>query len=292
MDDFTSAVELIRPHLAAVELEFVAAGIVIHLSKLAARTQAWRNIIAAAYPDAEVRRRAVFGAYAAGLAVNSVVPARSGELVRLWLVRREIPGATYPTLVVTLFVEMLFNSLVAFGLVVWAARAGALPLPDGDSSIILGGVAAALVIGVGITVLWRRRGRWATLGRGAAVLEDRRAYASRVACWQAADWLLRLATVACFLEAFDAGGGWRLVLIVQAVQSASTIVPFAPLRLGMRQALLGTALVAQAPLAGVLLFTLGMEVALGAVNMALGFGALTLMLGTVRWRRAVAAVPA
>jgi LPXTG-motif cell wall-anchored protein len=290
VDNFPGSVELVRPYLTALNWEFVAIGILLHLAKIAARAEAWRNILAAAYPDTDVRRRAIFGAYAAGLGVNVVAPARGGEVVRLTLARREIPAATYPALVVTLVVEMLFNTVVALVLVTWAVRAGALPLPDTGSTAIVVGLAAAAATGT-VIVLRRRRESWA-LGRGAAVLADRSAYVRRVASWQAADWLLRLGTVACFVEAFGVGAGWQLALVIQAVQSASTIVPFAPVRLGMRQALLGAALVAHAPLTAVLVFTVGMELALGVINVALGFGALTLTLGTVRWRRAVAAAPA
>lgn len=289
MESFAGAVELVQPHLAALHWEFVAIASVLHVAKIAARTQAWRNILAAAYPDAGVRWRAIFGAYTAGLGVNAVAPARSGELVRLSLVRREITGSTYPTLAVTLVVEMLFNSVAAFVLVIWAVKTGAMPLPEAQPAAFVVGFAALAAVVAWVAARKRARGAWA-FGTGAAVLADRRTYACRVASWQALDWLLRLATVACFVEAFGLGAGWRLALVIQAVQSVSTIVPFAPIRVGARQALLAGALVAHAPLVAVLAFTIGMEVALAVINVILGSAALSLMLGTVRWRRAV--VPA
>jgi hypothetical protein len=35
-------------------------------AKIAARTRAWRNVLAAAYPEQRIRWRSVFAAYAAG----------------------------------------------------------------------------------------------------------------------------------------------------------------------------------------------------------------------------------
>src|SRR5438552_18558336 len=52
-------------------------------------------------------RRSSDLAYIAGVGVNSVVPARGGDVVKLYLVRQRMDEANYPTLGATLAVETL-----------------------------------------------------------------------------------------------------------------------------------------------------------------------------------------
>jgi hypothetical protein len=60
------AISVFFNHLAAVDWKWLALGIACHLCKLLAVSRAWRNIVAAAYPDRAVRWRQMFGAYVAG----------------------------------------------------------------------------------------------------------------------------------------------------------------------------------------------------------------------------------
>src|SRR5438874_8388799 len=84
-------------HLRAIAWTPVLLALVCQLAKTGARTRAWRNILAAAYPESEVRWRSVLGAYVAGAGVNAIVPVRGGDLLKLSIVKRRIEGATYPT---------------------------------------------------------------------------------------------------------------------------------------------------------------------------------------------------
>ena len=93
------AIAVFFHHLAAVEWKWLALGILCQLAKLGAVSRAWRNIIKAAYPDRPVRWRQIYGAYVAGTGINALIPARSGDVVRLFLAKRRIDDATYTTLV-------------------------------------------------------------------------------------------------------------------------------------------------------------------------------------------------
>jgi hypothetical protein len=94
---------------------------------LVLRAVAWQTILRASYPDARPAFRSVLGAYVAGVAVNSVIPARSGDLVKLYLIRHRIPGSHYPTLAPTLAAETVFDFFVAGALMIWALAIGVLP---------------------------------------------------------------------------------------------------------------------------------------------------------------------
>src|SRR6185312_7114975 len=66
------------------------------VGNLVLRATAWRNILIAALPGRRVRWRTVTGAYLAGAGVNAVVPARGGDVMKLFLVHRSVPESPYP----------------------------------------------------------------------------------------------------------------------------------------------------------------------------------------------------
>ena len=89
MNTFIDAVRTFWDHLAAVRWDALGIALALHLSRLTVRTFAWRNILRAAFPGARVPRRTVFGAYLAGVGVNSILPARGGDVLRSVLVKRQ-----------------------------------------------------------------------------------------------------------------------------------------------------------------------------------------------------------
>src|SRR5205823_7049109 len=99
----------------------------LHLARLVFRAFAWRAILSAAYPDEKPKFRSVFGAYVAGVGVNSIVPARAGDAVKLYLIKHRIPESKYATLTPTLVAETLVDSVVGIALIAWALSIGALP---------------------------------------------------------------------------------------------------------------------------------------------------------------------
>ena len=77
-------------HLAAVDFGALGIALAFQALRLVARTRAWRNIVAAAYPDTRVRWRSVLGAYLGGVGLNAITPARSGDVLKLFLVKHRI----------------------------------------------------------------------------------------------------------------------------------------------------------------------------------------------------------
>ena len=87
--------------LAAVGWTALAIALGLHFAEdLIPRTIAWRNILVASYPEEPIRAgRRCPGLTSRGVGVNSIVPGRGGDLVKLYLVRREAcPATTYTTL--------------------------------------------------------------------------------------------------------------------------------------------------------------------------------------------------
>ena len=282
---------------------WLALGVLLHVSSLTARTRAWRNIIAAAV-GRPTPWRGVFGAYVAGIGLNALTPARGGDLVKLFLAKRTVERATYPTLVSTLVVETLFDFVAGSAIVLWAVQLGVVHrsdlLPRIDwgwlgrhpfAAIGIGAILAGGALFVALLAWTQVRTFASRLRRGFAVLGDPGYYLRAVVSWQAADWLLRLASAWAFLSAFGLGGGPRAVLFVQVARSVATLLPFTPGGVGTKQALYVLVLAGQAPTGTLLAFGISMNLALEAANVFLGLLALALMLRTLRWRKTIEAEP-
>jgi len=298
------ALDAFGDHFRSIGWSSVAAAVAFQLCKFVARTRAWRNILAAAYPDAVVRWRSVFGAYAAGAAANVVLPARGGYVLRLFLVKQRITGSRHPTLVATLAVETLFDVVASAALFAWALYLGVLPGLDAlgrlrsiDWSwaerdprlalLVAGLVGAAVLVGW----LWGRgrvEGFLQLLRSGGAILRRPGLYLRSVASWQALDWGCRLATIYFFLRAFHLPATLHTALLVQVTQSLSTLVPLTPGGIGTEQGLVVYILSGKAAKAAVLSFSVGMKVVLMSLNIVVGFAAVALMLRTLNWRQVLA----
>jgi uncharacterized membrane protein YbhN (UPF0104 family) len=308
VDALVRAADAFFGYLDTIAWSALALALGCHLAKMAARARSWRNIVAASYPEAEVRWRSVFGGYVAGVGVNALVPARGGDLLKLYIVKHRVRGATYPTLAATLVVETLFDFVVASALVAWALYLGVLPgldavprLPTYISRVdwlwLVEHPGIALLLAMAVLLAAVSVGVWASkhvvafrrrVAQGFAILRPPTRYLRAVVPWQLLDWVLRLATVYFFLVAFGLVANLHNALLVQVTQSLATILPLTPAGIGTEQALLVYVFASQAPFTTVLSFSVGMKIVLIAANVAIGFTAVALMLRTFRWRRAVA----
>jgi uncharacterized membrane protein YbhN (UPF0104 family) len=301
------AIGVFFSHLASVEWQWLAIGILCHLCKLLAVSRAWRNIVQAAYPDRPVRWRQMFGAYVAGTGVNAVIPARGGDVVRLFLAKRRIEGSTYTTLVSTSLLQTLFDLVVAGCFVVWAVTQHVLPglnvlksprLPALDYGWAFRHPTAGLILVGLLLLLGTALVAWiaervdefkAKVAQGFSAFRDRSYYLRRVVPWQLVDWSLRLATVFFFLRAFGIPATLHNALLVQVSQSLATIFPVSPGGIGTEQALLVYIFRNVTSKSMALSFSVGMRVTLIVVNAIVGFTAILLMTGTLHVRRAAEA---
>jgi uncharacterized membrane protein YbhN (UPF0104 family) len=288
-------------HLAAVDFGALAIALAFQALRLVARTRAWRNIVAASYPGTRVRWRSVLGAYLGGVGLNAITPARSGDLLKLFLLKRRVEGSTYPTLGATLIVETLFDAFVGICLLIWAAYLGVLPnihrlpkLPNIDlrwafqHPLALEIAALVLGIAIGALLVWataRVRAFWKRVRQGFAVLGDRNEYFRSVVTWQALSWGFRLATIYFMLRAFHLPATVHNALLVQIAQSLSTLLPITPGGAGTEQGLLLYLFRGKAARSSLLSFSVGMHIAIVVVNVALGVLAIALMTRSLRFRR-------
>ncbi len=301
------AIAVFFDHLTSVDFKWLAIGILCHLAKLVAVSRAWTNIIRAAYPDRRVRWPQMFGSYVAGTGVNALIPARGGDVVRLYLAKHRIEGSTYTTLVSTSLLQTLFDMAVAGCIVLWAITQHVLPgtqvirspsLPSLDwgwafrhptAGLILVGLLLLLGTALVAWIAERVDEFRAKVAQGFAAFRDRSYYLRNVVSWQVLDWSLRLATVFFFLRAFGIPATLHNALLVQVSQSLATIFPVSPAGIGTEQALLVYVFRNVTSKSVALSFSVGMRVTLIVVNALVGFTAILLMTGTLRVRRAAEA---
>jgi glycosyltransferase 2 family protein len=304
MSQVIDAAHTFFDQLAAVGWTMLGTGVALYVVRLVTRAFAWRNILGASFPQATIRRRDVFGAYVAGVGLNSLAPARAGDVLKLVLAKSRVEGSTYAALTPTLIVETLFDSVVAAGILIWALFQDVLPafdvlpkLPAIDwywparhpTAAIA--IAAVWVIVIGLLiVLWSRRVESfkQRVGSGFAILRQPRRFLLGVVSWQALSWILRAASIDVLLRAFHLPATAYNVALVLAVGSLSTLLPFTPGGVGTQQGLIVYVFRRQ-PVSKSLLvsFSVGMQITLTAANVVLGAVALVLMARTLRWKRLV-----
>jgi uncharacterized membrane protein YbhN (UPF0104 family) len=296
------AIGVFFEQLAAVEFGPLGLAVVCHLAKTACTSKAWRNSIAAAYPEQEVPWPSIYGAYVSAVGVNAVLPARGGDAVKLYLAHRSVPDSTYATLAATLAVLAIFDATMATLIFGYALTLGVLPglgvlphLPGFDFRWVGQSPELAIVLGLALVIFGIFGGYWLRfrvhdfkdhLRQGVVIVRDRRRYLREIAAWQAGDWLLRFVAIWFFLDAFGIEQTVRNVLLVQVTQSLATLVPVSPGGIGTEQAFIVYVFDRAVSTSRLLSFSVGMKLTLVATNVAVGFTAIFLMLGHVRWREA------
>ena len=299
-DSFQHGAQEFFHRLSEIGWVSMAVALGFYLAHLLARSRAWQNVLRAAYPDRKVPYARITAAYLVGAGMNSVIPIRAGDAVKIFLAKRSIRRSTYPTVVSSFFVGSVFDTAAGILVFVYALSQGLLPKPPELPNLPAFDIAfwaqhpsfllfTITALGIGIVIAFALLARrveafWDRVKQGAVVLTDPRRYLGTVASWQAAGWLLRFFSFWFFLEAFHIGGSFQNVLLVMSVQAVSTILPLTPGGAGAQQALLVATLVGPGPIA-VLTYSVGQQIAVAVWTAILGALALIFVFRTTDWRR-------
>lgn len=298
-DSFQHGAQEFFHRLSEIGWLSMAVALAFYLGHLLARSRAWQNVLRAAYPDRKVPFARIAAAYLVGAGMNSVVPARVGDAVKIFLTKRSIRRSTYPTVVSSFFVGSVFDTAAGILVFVYALSQGLLPkppeLPDlpafdiafwaqHPDFLVFTLTALAIALVVAFALLARRvEAFWDRVKQGAIVLATPMLYLKTVASWQGLGWVLRFLSYWFFLEAFHIGGTFQNVLLVMSVQAISTLLPLTPGGAGAQQALLVATLVGPGPIA-VLTYSVGQQIAIAAWTVILGAIALIFVFRTTNWR--------
>jgi uncharacterized protein (TIRG00374 family) len=291
--------------LAAVRWGALVLGLAFLGLNLTLRSRAYFHSLRAAYPAVAFQWRRIWGAYFAAVGFNNVVPARGGDVIKLFLTRSSIPGSTYPTVAAAFFVEAVFDIAVGVLVLIFAFTQGVFPKPPDFSRLssfdisylashfrlTLFLITALAVLGLTAFALLsvRVKAFWLRVRQGVTILTDRRRYLREVAAWQAAAWVCRFAAFWFLLEAFRVGGSVQNVLLVFAAGQVAGAVPFTPGGAGVQQALLVKVFAGAAPTAVVAAYSVGQQIAIAAFTALVGLGAIVSIFRFRSFREVIAA---
>jgi uncharacterized protein (TIRG00374 family) len=302
---FFDAVGDFAGNLAAVNWLALLLGLTVFVGYLSLRARASFNILRAAYPEQRIEFRQIWGAYFAGYGFNSVVPARGGDVVRLFLTKTSVPESSYPAVGSSFFVEQIFDLTMAIPILLFAFTQGAFPKPPDFSKLPAFDLALfashprftlflLTVLAIGALVAFallsaRVRAFWDRVRQGLTILSDRRRYVREVWLVQLAGWFLRFTAFWFLLSAFNVGGSVKNVLLVLGVNAVAACVPFTPGGAGVQQALLVKVFAGSATGATVAAYSVGQQIAIAATTFACGFAAIVFIFRFRSFKEVIAA---
>ncbi len=305
LSNFFSAVGDFFSRLAEINLGALVVALVFFGIYLTLRSRAFFHVLRAAYPGVPIAFRRVWGAYIAAYGFNNVVPARGGDVMKLFLVKNSIPGSTYSAIGASFFVELVFDAVMGVFILTFAFTQGVFPKPPDfaklnafDLSFFAGHPRFTLflltvlaVAGLVAFALLSRRVRafWARVRQGLTILRDRRRYLREVFAVQFAGWVCRFTAFWFLLEAFNIGGSVKNVLLVLGVNAVAAAVPFTPGGAGVQQAFLVQVFSGVALASTVAAYSVGQQIAIGVFSIGLGFIALVTIFRFRSFRDVIAA---
>lgn len=282
LDTLVDALGTLGDVLYALKLLPLAAGLACFAGYQLMHSRASFNALRAAYPDESLSWRRIWGAYVTAFGLNGIVPAGGGSFAQIMLVRRSIPGSSYPTVIAALCTTAIFDGVAcaaalgygfAFGFPKLAEFAG---LSSFDlawvgrhptlAAVVAGGVIAAIAVAIRIA-----RRRVADLGhavrRGLAILRMPRRLVLGMWLPQAVSWALRFAAVLLLLDAFGMPATARAAGLVLGAQVMAMVVPVTPGGAGAQQAILFFVFAGLASADTVTAFSVGQQVSVVAFTL-------------------------
>ncbi len=290
LGDFFEAVGDFFDSVGDISWGALVIGMACFIVYLSLRSRAYFNVIRAAYPTERIQWRRIWGAYIAAYGFNNVVPARGGDLIRIFLTKNAVPNSSYPAIASSFAVELIFDLTMAVFILSFAFSQGVFPKPPDFSDLgafdlswfasrprftlflltflAVGALVAFALLSVRVQAFWAR------VKQGVTILSDRRRYFREVWLVQFCGWLFRFTAFWFLLEAFGVGGSVRNVLLVLGVNAVAALVPFTPGGAGVQQALLVKVFAGAASGATVAAYSVGQQIAIGATTLGVGFVAL------------------
>jgi uncharacterized membrane protein YbhN (UPF0104 family) len=290
VSSFLNAAGQFFSDLAAVHWPALLLALAFFGLNLTLRSRAYFNSLRAAYPSVSFQWRRIWGAYVAAVGFNNLVPARGGDIIKLYLTRSSIPGSRYPTVAAAFFVEAVFDVAVGVLVLLYAFTQGVFPKPPDFSKLssfdisylaehfrlTLFLITVIAILGLAAFALLSARAKafWARVRQGLTILSDRPRYLREVAALQALGWACRFVAFWFLLDAFRVGGSVENVLLVFAVNQVAGAVPFTPGGAGVQQALLVKVFASSAPTAVVAAYSVGQQIAIAVFTALIGLGAI------------------
>jgi len=305
LGNFLDSVGSFFDNLAQLQVRSLAIALLAFGLYLTFRARAFFHILRAAYPGERIAFRRIWGAYVAAYGFNNVIPARGGDVIKLFLTRQSVPRSSYPAIGAAFAVELVFDAVMGVFILAFAFSQGVFPKPPDfaslnafDLSFFAGNLRFTLFLLTVLAVLGlvafallsvRVKAFWARVRQGLTILRDRRRYVREVFLVQFAGWGLRFTAYWFMLEAFNVGGSVRNVLLVLGVNAVAAAVPFTPGGAGVQQAFLVKVFAGTAAGATIAAYSVGQQIAIASFSLGLGFVAIFAIFRFRSFREIIAA---
>ena len=230
--------------ITEVSLGYLLAAIGLKTVQSTAVAFAYFSILRYAYPAGELRFLQVLAAYAASVALNSILPANLGTLVLLVMFTIIIPEATFAGALAVYAVQKIFFVVIgAFPyLYLFLTVGGSFDLefhfvkahPWGTGVLLIGG---GLLIVLVARMLWARIVKWWDQAKdGGQILAHPRSYFARVFLPEAISWVAGLAIIGVFLAAYAIPVSFHTIMRIVAGNSIANVTSATPGGAGVNQA--------------------------------------------------------
>jgi uncharacterized membrane protein YbhN (UPF0104 family) len=237
-----------------VRWEWVVAAIGLNLASVMVRALAWKIVIDQALRPPHPRFQLVFSAFSVGLFANAVLPGRIGELARVAVLTRKMPGrrGAWPALIGSVFAHRLFDLIPSLILVTYALLTAKVPHWAYTSLEIVLGIGFALFafafagarrLSRPIDELGPVRRLLAMARQGLGVLHSPLP-AIGAAFFQCLGWFCQLMAVYVAMRAFHIHAGLPAAALVLVLMNVATIFPLWPGNVGLVQAAVALPLIA------------------------------------------------
>jgi uncharacterized protein (TIRG00374 family) len=240
---------------SSVEWDWVIVAIALNLLSVIARALAWTTVIHSAMDPPRPGVPLVFSAFSVGLFANALLPGRVGELARVAVLTRKMPGrkGAWATLVGTVFAHRVFDIVPVLLLILYVVSTASIP---GSARVTL-----VFVIGFGVGlfvfafVSARRHHqelaiegigpvrRLLRMGRSGLGVMRSPVGAAGAIFFQIVGWTCQILAVYTAMRAFDIHAPLPAAGVVLLLMNVVTIFPFWPGNVGLVQVAIATALV-------------------------------------------------
>jgi glycosyltransferase 2 family protein len=240
---------------SAVRWEWVVVAIALNLLSVVFRALAWTTVIHSAMDPPYPRAPLVFSAFSVGLFANAVLPGRIGELARVAVLTRKMPGrkGAWATLVGTVFAHRVFDIVPVLLLILYVVSTASIPASARATLLFVIGIGVGLFVFAFVSARrhhheMRIEGlgpvrRLLTMGRaGLAVMRSPLGAAGAI-LFQICGWTCQIFAVYTAMRAFDIHSPLPAAGVVLLLMNVVTIFPFWPGNVGLVQVAIASALV-------------------------------------------------
>jgi uncharacterized membrane protein YbhN (UPF0104 family) len=239
----------------AVQWDWVVVAIALNLLSVLARAIAWTTVIRSAMEPPRPRLPLVFSAFSVGLFANALLPGRVGELARVAVLTRKMPGrkGAWATLVGTVFAHRVFDIVPVILLILYVVVTASIPSSARATLVFVIGFGVGLFVFAFVSARRQHQEmaieglgpvrRLLTMGRAGLGVMRSPAGAAGAIFFQIIGWTCQILAVYTAMRAFDIHSPLPAAGVVLLLMNVVTIFPFWPGNVGLVQVAIATALV-------------------------------------------------